>query len=75
MNLIQLKDLAKLCCLSYQVVRVEGLEPLNIWVCVGKNVILLVYLGTNSTPFPPTVGTRLAHCAKRVPKKKCNVIY
>ena len=27
MNLIQLKDLAKLCCLSYQVVRVEGLEP------------------------------------------------
>ena len=27
MNSIQLKDLAKLCCLSYQVVRVEGLEP------------------------------------------------
>ena len=24
MNSIQLKDLAKLCCLSYQVVRVEG---------------------------------------------------
>ena len=41
MNLIQLKDLAKLCCLSYQVVRVEGLEPLNMCAHNVKNYILL----------------------------------
>ena len=44
--------------------RVKGLEPLNIWVCMGKNVILLVYLGIKSTSFLPIVGTSLAHCAK-----------
>jgi len=41
MNLIQLKDLAKLCCLSYQVVRVEGLEPLNMCAHNVNNYILL----------------------------------